>query len=202
MDKPIAFFSHSPFPCGISLCLVRHARAEGNRAHIFNGSANDAKLTALGRQQAKELAMSWKNKPDIILSSPMRRARSTACYLGRRFHLPVIVAPEAYEHDMGKWTGKSAEKMTKTHSEYFFKKTDGTISHYLQRAPGGESWADIVRRARKFLKHMCKEHRGKTVVLVSHGVFILACVSVLTGKKPPQLWDLRVRNTNMICERF
>jgi len=189
-------------PAHISLCLVRHGRAAGNKAHILNGSRRDAPLTAYGRRQARELAKSWKGKPDVILSSPMKRARSTAWYLSRRFDLPLTVVPDTHEHDLGRWTGLSAVEMTKKHPEYFFRKTDGHLSHYLKRAPGGEKWSDILRRARRFLARTRREYRGKTVVLVSHGVFILACVSVLTGRKPPKLWDLHVPNAHMICQRF
>ncbi len=187
---------------GVILCLVRHGRAAGNKAHIFNGCRRDVPLTALGRRQARELAKNWKVKPDVILSSPMKRARSTAHYLSRKFGMQIEIAPETFEHDLGRWTGLSAAKMTKTHPDYFFRKSDGSLSHYVHRVPGGETWEDIVKRARKFLARMRREYGGKEVVLVSHGVFILACVSILTGRKPPQLWDLRVRNAHVICEKI
>ncbi|VVB57487.1 2,3-bisphosphoglycerate-dependent phosphoglycerate mutase [uncultured archaeon] len=187
---------------GISLCLVRHGRAGGNRAHIFNGSRRDVPLTALGRKQAKELARNWTGKPDAILSSPMKRARSTAGYLARKYRLPVVVVPDTHEQNIGKWTGKSAVVMCKKHPDYFFRKTNGKISHYLKKAPGGETWGDILKRARRFLAFVRKTYPQKRVVLIAHGVFILACVSVLTGIKPPKLWDLHVKNAHMICERL
>ena len=186
----------------ITLCLVRHGRATGNKAHIFNGKRRDVPLTALGRKQARERAKNWLEKPDVILSSPMRRARSTAHYLSRKFGMQIQIAPETFEHDLGGWTGLSAAVMTKKHPEFFFHKSDGRISHYVKKAPGGEDWNDILRRARSFLARVRREHAGKKVVLVSHGVFILACVSILTGRKPPRLWDLRVRNAHVICERI
>lgn len=187
---------------GITLFLVRHGRAAGNKAHILNGCRRDVPLTALGRRQARELARYWKNKPDVILSSPMRRARSTAHYLSRKFRMQIEIAPETYEQDLGRWTGISAAKMTILHPQHFFYKTDGRISHYVKKAPGGEDWNRILKRARRFLARVRREYRGKTVVLVSHGVFILACVSILTGRKPPELWDLRVRNAHVICEKI
>lgn len=186
----------------ITLFLVRHGRAAGNRAHIFNGLRRDVPLTELGRKQARELARGWKKKPDVILSSPMRRARSTAHYLSRKFGMKIGIAPETFEHDLGRWTGLSAAKMTKTHPGFFFHKSDGRLSHYVKKAPGGEDWNSILKRARRFLARMRREYRGKSVVLVSHGVFILACVSILTGRRPPKLWDLRVRNAHVICERI
>ena len=90
----------------------------------------------------------------------------------------------------------------KIQEEGFFRKSDGKISHYVKRAPGGEDWNSILKRARRFLARVRRQYRGKTVVLVSHGVFILACVSILTGRKPPELWDLQVRNAHVICERL
>jgi broad specificity phosphatase PhoE len=183
----------------VTLCLVRHARASGNRAHIFNGSRRDVPLTALGRRQAKELAQKWKGKPDVILSSPMKRAKSTAAYLARKFNMPIIIVPQAHEHDLGKWTGLSAVEMSKRYPNYFFRKKDGRITHYLKKVPGGESWRGILKRARNFLLMVRKKYAGKKVVLISHGVFILACISIIKGIKPPKLWDLHVKNAQMVC---
>lgn len=185
-------------PKPIQLWLVRHGRAWGNKRHILNGSRNDVPLTSHGREQARELAKKWKTKPDIILTSPMSRARNTAKHLARKFGLPLVIVPETTEQDCGKWSGKNMLRLVETHPKNFFKKTNGRISHYLITVPGGENWEGVRKRAKRFLSTIKDHYGGKKVVVFAHGVFIIACIEELTGMKPPKLWDFHVQNAQAV----
>lgn len=177
------------------LYMVRHGRAAGNKAHILNGCRRDAPLTRLGFRQADEFARKWKIRPDVLLSSPMRRAMSTARALARRLKMRIVKEALAVEQDCGNWTGKNYFTLMQTHPSYFFY-DEGTVSTYMVKVPGGESWSAICRRARKFLAKMKKEYAGKKVVVFSHGVFMHACWSVHNGIPAPEVYRVNIRNTH------
>jgi probable phosphoglycerate mutase len=197
LGKPITHPTHARFRSKkgrIILWMARHGRAVGNAKHILNGSRIDAPLTALGHKQAKELARRWKEKPDIIITSPMKRARQTAAPLAKKYGVKPIIVSELSEQDCGNWTGQSSVKMVQTHPNHFFPYPNGRMSHYLRLVPGGENWAHMRRRARRVLATITDTYAGKKVMIVAHGGIVLACVSLLSDIRPPQLWTLRLKN--------
>ncbi|MBQ9827971.1 MAG: histidine phosphatase family protein [Lachnospiraceae bacterium] len=65
--------------------LIRHAESEANVAHIIG---TDAPLSDKGRQQAAEAGLADELKPDVVMSSALKRAIATA----------EILFPETYAH--------------------------------------------------------------------------------------------------------
>ncbi len=180
----------------IRLVLVRHGRAGGNARHILNGVRRDSPLTRLGRAQAKALAKSWKERPDVILTSPLKRARQTAYYFEKKYGIKATALGLLSEQDCGDWSGHCARVILEKHPERFFPYEDGRRSHFLKSVPDGESWEEVVGRARRFLKMVKEGYRGKKLLVVSHGVFIIACTSLLSGIRPPRLWECRLKNAD------
>src|SRR5690242_12814952 len=60
----------------VVLLLVRHGETDANRRHCYLGRA-DLELTDRGRAQARALAAVLP-RPDVVVSSPLRRTRETA----------------------------------------------------------------------------------------------------------------------------
>ena len=178
--------------------IIRHARASGNRYHILNGSRRDVGLTAKGVRDAKALAASWKEKPDVILSSPMKRARRTAHYLAKKYGMGIEFLDLLKEHDLGDWTGKSASRMRRECPSYFFDYENGQKSHFLIRVPGGESWEQIRKRARKALGLIRKKYAGKKVVAFAHGIIAVAMINEVAKIEPPKLWAYRLKNCEWV----
>ncbi len=178
------------------LWLVRHGRAGGNARHILNGTRRDTPLTQKGRAEARALGRGWKERPDIVFTSPLMRARQTAHYFEKRYGLAAIRLGLLSEQDCGDWSGHSMLKLVKEHPERFFPYEDGRRSHFLKTVPGGESWNDVLGRARRFLAWVRKAHPGKRILVVSHGVFDIACASLLSGIEPPRLWECRLKNAD------
>lgn len=57
--------------------LVRHGQSTSN-AGLKATRFGDAPLTALGRQQAREVANGVQCQPDMLIASPFLRAQATA----------------------------------------------------------------------------------------------------------------------------
>jgi len=178
--------------------IFRHARAGGNSLHILNGSRRDVALTSFGRAQAKKLALGWKIKPEIIVSSPMKRAKQTAYYFAKKYGMEIEYLDLLKEHDLGDWTGRSASHLKHEFPEYFFSYEDGTKSHFLKKVPGGESWSDTKRRAKKALLEIKKKYAGKKVLAFAHGIMIIAMVNLVSRIKPPKLWAYRLKNCEYV----
>jgi broad specificity phosphatase PhoE len=138
--------------------LIRHGRAGGNRRHLFNGTKRNPPLTELGKRQmratARAMARAMKTKPDVILVSPMLRARQSAYPLAKKFKLKPVVLSMLTEQATGAWTGHSAVKICQRHPELFYRYADGRNSHFFRRAPGGESWAAVLGRAGRLLNYL------------------------------------------------
>lgn len=178
----------------VEMHVFRHARAGGNKRHILNGSRRDVELTSFGRRQAKHLAEHWETEPDAIICSPMKRARQTARYFEKKYRMKAHIVEMLKEHDLGDWTGGSALKLRRKFPSYFFDYEDGAKSHFLKKVPGGESFEQIKKRARKALLHIRKKYRGKKVLVFAHGIMIIAMINILAKIEPPQLWNYRLKN--------
>ncbi|MFA5108154.1 MAG: histidine phosphatase family protein [Candidatus Micrarchaeia archaeon] len=178
--------------------IIRHARAGGNRSHILNGRRRDVGLTSKGVKDAKALAASWNEKPDVIVSSPMKRARRTAYYLAKKYNMKIEYLDLLAEHDLGDWTGHSALKLRSEFPSYFFDYENGQKSHFLKKVPGGENWAQITKRAKKALAVIGKKYAGKKVAAFAHGILAIAMINEVAKIEPPKLWAYRLRNCEWV----
>ena len=87
------------------LLLIRHGESENNRIRAETGSwsgrSPDPDLTALGNTQAAKLAEFYVERelprPDVLLTSLMRRAVSTAAPLAEALGLPLQGHPLLHE---------------------------------------------------------------------------------------------------------
>ena len=184
------------------LFLIRHATAQGNRNHILNGNRIDAQLTKKGRKQAKQLVNLIKQKPDIILSSPLKRARQTAYYFEKKYSLKAQIIEDLQEQDFGEWSGLDADKLKKIYPKNFFSYPNKEKSNFLISCPGGESYSALKKRAKKVLDFIKKNFKNKIVFAFSHGVLILAMIEIVTKIKPPKLLNLQLKNASWVCFIF
>ncbi len=82
------------------------------------------------------------------------------------------------EQDLGEWQGRNrAEFFASLPPEigsYWFSPAD-------ERAPGGESFVDVFERVRSAIGRINAMHRGKDIVVVSHGGVIKAAIAHALG---------------------
>ena len=82
-----------------SVCLVRHAKSSWKDITL---SDIDRPLNKRGKHDAPMMAEKLKESgfiPNIILSSPAKRARKTAKHFGTTYNLPVTLDERLYEAD-------------------------------------------------------------------------------------------------------
>jgi probable phosphoglycerate mutase len=157
--------------------LLRHGQTSLSVDRRFAGRG-DVPLTETGQQQATAAAARLASRRiDMIVSSPLQRARRTAEAAAEATGAALAVDDDLMETDFGKWEGmtfgEAAERWPKEMAAWL---ADAEVA-----PPGGESFADAARRVLPALDRILAAHQGSTVLVVSHVTPIktLICKAVL-----------------------
>ncbi len=118
------------------LYLIRHGEPEITGVML---GQMDIELSAQGRREAAALP---RLQIEMVWTSPLRRARETATYLGCA-HITEL--PELKEMDLGDWTGKTWAEIENAGPELAALK----LADWLGcQVPGGEGWNAFLHRVR------------------------------------------------------
>jgi broad specificity phosphatase PhoE len=175
--------------------LVRHGESLGNRADTAAREARaeqldlderdaDVELSSTGRDQADALAdwiaeaeESW--LPTMVLSSPFRRASETAERASRRTGLEVVLDERLRERDLGLFDGLTGLGIRGRYPEEAARRRK--LGKFYYQPPNGESWTDVVLRARSLLDDLRHGYDGERVWLFTHQAVIMSFRYVLEG---------------------
>ena len=142
----------------MKLYISRHGQTPWNVEDLVCGRA-DVPLTEVGQQQARLLAESAMDKGiDVILSSPLQRARQTAQAVSDAIGVPIQIDDRLIEMDFGTYDGTSR----------FGEEFQWVRAQMPTRFPGGESAFDLAFRVYGLLYELREKYAGKTVLLVCH----------------------------------
>jgi ribonuclease H / adenosylcobalamin/alpha-ribazole phosphatase len=144
--------------------LVRHGQTEMSVAGRFAGR-NDIPLTSVGVQQAAAVAERLARRGvDLVVTSPLRRARETADAVADAAAAPLTVDDDLAETDFGAWDGLTfGAVMARWPAELKAWQDDSDAA-----PPGGESFAAVASRVQRALDRLLADHQGRTIVVVSH----------------------------------
>jgi broad specificity phosphatase PhoE len=152
------------------LFLARHGSTDANERlpFVLQGSEIDGDLTETGRKQAAALAHALADfEFAAIYSSPMRRARQTAEAVALPRGQAVIPLPDLRECSVGRWEGLSWEEIkardAEGHRNFFADPVNNPH-------PGGESYRDVLHRARPAIEQLLVEHAGGNILVVAHNM--------------------------------
>jgi broad specificity phosphatase PhoE len=85
------------------------------------------------------------------------------------------------EQNLGEWQGLDRadffRKRKMTPGSFWFAPAD-------ERAPGGESFADLLGRVRTAIADLIEAHRGRDIVAVAHGGTIRAAIAIALAIEP------------------
>jgi broad specificity phosphatase PhoE len=180
------------------LWLVRHGQSQGNVARDAAHEAGlatididmrdvDVPLSDLGFKQAEAAGRWFANlpkdeRPEVILSSPYVRARQTAeliCKAGALAGGPgrSIIDERLREREFGVFDGLTTIGIR----EQFPEEADHRkrLGKFYHRAPGGESWADVILRLRSMLNTINLHYSNRRVLVVCHQVVVLCMRYIL-----------------------
>lgn len=157
-----------------TIYIARHGQTDWNRECRLQGEL-DSSLTNEGILQSQKLAEAMRNNTlDIIISSPLGRAVSTANICSDILDVPLCINQNIKERNLGNWQGKllSEVKREPLYSELLQQITTKSM-------PNGESAVDCGSRLMTELLKMSKQHSN--ILLICHGE-ILRCLVGLVGQ--------------------
>jgi probable phosphoglycerate mutase len=153
------------------LTVIRHAESEWNAIGRWQGQA-DPPLSARGVRQAEAADPA---PFDVVVSSPLVRARTTAQLLARaRGIADVELESDLQERSAGEWTGLTRAEIG--------ERWPGAPANGV-RPSGYEPDADVWVRAQRAFLGIGDRHSGAGVLVVSHGGVIGAVISGLGGSE-------------------
>ena len=162
---------------GTRIIIVRHGQTVSNSEHKFDGQ-QDTPLSPLGRKQIDELSKKLKTiKFDLIVSSPLSRARNTANAIAneQNYEKSIDIEPSFLEIDCGNCTGMLRSEIEIKHSDLVNEWRSNTDPRF----PGGENMEDVEKRAIKSFVDIIENNRGKTVLIAGHGTLNRAIIGHL-----------------------
>lgn len=158
----------------MKLGFIRHGQTDWNARELLQGSS-DIPLNEVGREQARAAAAALKPGGwDVIVSSPLSRARETAGIIAQELGIELGRSyDELIERDYGQAEGMTLEESEKRWPD----KTGGGI----------ETLQSVVARGRRAIDLIAAEFDGKNVAVVCHGTIIRYTLSSFTGYKLDQV---------------
>jgi broad specificity phosphatase PhoE len=163
------------------LFLIRHGATPANemRPYIMQGSELDHPLSAAGEAQAAAVGnfLRWFNLA-AVYSSPLRRAVQTATAIAERQGKTVETIAALRECSVGQWEGLSWDVIRERHSEDHARFFDNPVD---VPHPGGESYGDVLKRARPAIDDILKRHVGENVAIVAHNMLNRVVLAELAG---------------------
>jgi len=149
------------------LWLVRHGQTDWNLEGRYQGQA-DVPLNETGLAQARCLADSLTGKVfKALYSSDLTRARQTAEILGGRLGLTPCIDIRLREIDQGEWEGMAFHDIV---SQYTGEINARSLDPVHQRAPGGESVAEVAARVSQAANDIAHQYPHGPVLIVLHGL--------------------------------
>lgn len=154
-----------------SLTLVRHGESDWNVSRLVQGQDDRAQLTEEGRAQSQLLVETLRQQEfDHVVSSDLARARETAAIISDGLSLTLATDPLLRERSFGAFEGGPLADLTSD----FTGVAHGVVVDPDARPEGGESFRDVVHRAKLFVEHVLDEWPDRQLVVVTHGGMIRA----------------------------
>lgn len=160
-----------------NLYLARHGETLWNKEQRFQGQL-DSELTDLGKEQSLQLAEFFSDKKiDLVISSPLGRAVSTAIICQHHLNIAVAVDRGLNERNLGQWQGKYVNTLM---SEAIYTEV---LQQFTDVAPlDGESAQACGQRIYRTIEAIAKQAPEQNILIIFHGE-ALRCFLFALGEK-------------------
>ena len=156
--------------------ILRHGEAISNVKGFVSSwpEKSHNPLTETGIKQAKQVAQKiLLENIELIFSSDVLRAKQTAEIIAEQLKKKVKFDERLREIDFGIFNSKP----TADFIDHFASKE----KRIKEKAPQGESYEDVLKRAKSFLKDMEKTYVNKKILIVSHQAPLFILEGVFLG---------------------
>lgn len=172
-----------------SVIFVRHghtAQTEAGKLYTDHASL----LTEKGLQQAKAAAK-WlaDQEAEVLLSSQADRVVGSAKIISEFTKLQYQIIPNLNEQHVGDWEGKTYLEIKKSDPELYKSWSSDPVRN---RAPNGESIADVIDRVKVSMDEILRVHAGKKIILLTHAGVIRSVIVSALGMPIDNFWRLSI----------
>ncbi len=175
-------------------CLVRHGETDWNAEQRMQGH-QDLPLNADGLAQAQEAGRYFIGLPVTALySSDLLRAQQTAQPIAAALKLPMTLLHELRERNYGRCEGLIRSDVLARYPEDALALRERHADYVL---PGGESLRQHQKRVLDVFARLACEHRGQTLVVVTHGGVLDLVYRRASGMALEQARDFLIPNTGI-----
>jgi len=158
--------------------FLRHGESVGNVESRWQGQS-DYPLTERGRAQAQALASRWKEekaKFDLVITSPLIRAKNTAEIIASALDVKVEADPLWMERNIGEIAGLTAAEVRQLSRPTF-------ITPYDPIGGSGEGDWVLFLRAGQALHSLLRRPAARYLI-VSHGGLLNQLMHAIVGIAP------------------
>ena len=173
----------------MDLILVRHGDVDAPTGLCLGQT--DVPLSASGFGAVQQLAASWSGRaPRFLFTSDLKRSQQAAAIFAANFAIEPLIDARLREVDFGEWDGKRWEDVMRSDLALYEHWANNWV---IQEAPGGESFADVIRRTGAWLSSLLGSTGDDDLVLaVAHIGSIRALLCHALGLPPARALALRV----------
>ena len=159
--------------------FVRHGETDLNKPIRRMQGISNYDLNINGIKQAEITRDNLSNENfDIIISSPLKRAKHTAEIINQEKNIPLILDDRLTERNYGKLEGELFNKEYCS-LDYDFENVDG------------EPTENYIARIKEFLSDVKKKYSDKKVLVVAHNGIISIISCILEGEPEDRNFENR-----------
>ncbi len=162
-----------------TVITVRHGATAYGAEHRIAGRL-DVPLSPDGARASWELRSPLSATGfDVVVSSPLVRAWDTARLATGLTDEQILLDPGCMERDYGGMQGLDPGEVAALDPPIRYVEVGGY--HHSLNPPGGESFPELRSRAVEFVDGLLALHRGRSILVFSHQVFLQQVHGVLLG---------------------
>jgi alpha-ribazole phosphatase len=156
---------HAPVPDSVRIYGQSDVDCDCSSQEVFAALANELPRDAV-----------W-------LTSNLSRTQKTAAAILSAMDMAAepVAIPEFAEQNLGDWQGQ-------VRADFFANRDRSTYPFWFgpanERAPGGESFADVCMRVASAIERLNAEYAGRNIIAVAHGGSIRAALGHSLGLDP------------------
>ncbi|MFD1851025.1 histidine phosphatase family protein [Oceanobacillus bengalensis] len=149
------------------ICFVRHGETEWNALGKIQGKT-DIPLNQMGIKQAEQCA-AYLNPSDfdLLISSPLKRARQTADIINNKLNLPIVEMADFAERSFGVAEGMTLKERQEKYQNRNF--------------PNEEKIEPFTDRVLSGIQNINAAYPNQSVLLVAHGAVIMTILHNLSN---------------------
>ncbi|MBQ9181850.1 MAG: histidine phosphatase family protein [Bacilli bacterium] len=157
--------------------ITRHGQTNWNVQKKVMGRC-DEPLNETGLSQAEETRNNLMNTDiDLIICSPLKRARQTAEIINRDRNIPIIYDERIIERDFGEFEGMETKNFD-FHGYWNYYKN--------MQFESAENIQVFFKRVYDFLEDITEKYKDKNVLLVAHGGISIPVACFFNGNIPEE----------------